>query len=150
MQETSRFKTDLNKISNISGSRKSIIILLVISIAALGAAIYFIKFSNNFNEGLISKSIINVKEKTMEVEHFEEVRAEPSNDEVIANNNKVETIEDSSAEKSDSNKNIAPSTNTEKNNEKTKEKEKVEEDKKINSVVEAPEPPEVPDPIVID
>ena len=136
-------------------SKKSIIILLVIIIAALGVGIYFIKFSNNFNEGrikklisteykvvkiekdpkiinivisgilsldeikelnkniyevatnnrvkeneisiqyikgtevldddfyfegLISKSNINLKEKTMEVEHFEEVRAEPSKD----------------------------------------------------------------------
>ena len=85
-----------------------------------------------------------------------------SNDGVIVNNNKVETIEDTSAKKADSNKNIAPSENTEKNNEKTKEKEKVEEDKKTNKVGEGPEAPEspeapqapeapkAPDPIVID
>ncbi|PRR79787.1 hypothetical protein [Clostridium vincentii] len=133
--------------------KRSIIIILFISIAALCVAIYFIKFSNNFNEGrikdliateynvikveedseiinivisgmlsldeikelneniyeiatdnsvkeneiciqyiegtevldddfyyegLISKANINLEEKTIEVEHFEEVRAEPS------------------------------------------------------------------------
>lgn len=135
--------------------KRSIIIVLFISIATLCVAIYFIKFSNNFNEGrikdlitteynvikveedseiinivisgmlsldeikelneniyeiandnrvkeneiyiqyiegtevldddfyyegLISKANINLKEKTIEVEHFEEVRAEPSQD----------------------------------------------------------------------
>lgn len=77
-----------------------------------------------------------------------------SNDGVIVNNKKVETIEDTSAKKADSNKNIAPSTNTEKNNEKTKQK--VEEDKKNNKVIEGPEAPEAPqapespDPIVFN
>lgn len=33
-----------------------------------------------YYEGLISKSIINLKEKTMDVEHFEEIRAEASKD----------------------------------------------------------------------
>lgn len=84
-----------------------------------------------------------------------------TNDGIIVNRNKVETIEDSiedsSAESSDNTNNIDSSTNTEKNNEKTKENEKVEEKvEEENNGVEAPEAPEAPDapespdPIVID
>jgi hypothetical protein len=64
-----------------------------------------------------------------------------SNNGIIVNNNKVETTEDSSTEKADSNKTISPSKNTE----KIKEEEKVEEKKKTNNAVEAPEAPEAPE-----
>lgn len=81
------------------------------------------------------------------IEKYLKIRC--SNNGVIVNNNKVETIEDINVEKSDNNKSVTPSANTE----KIKEKEKVEEAKKINNGAEAPEAPEAPeppDPIVFD
>lgn len=80
-----------------------------------------------------------------------------NNDGIIVNNNKVETIEDSSVENSDNYKIIEPSINTEKNNKKINEEAK--EENKINKVAEEPEAPEapespdapeLPDPIVMD
>ena len=58
------------------------------------------------------------------IEKYLKIRC--SNNGVIVNNNKVETIEDINVEKSDNNKSVTPSANTE----KIKEKEKVEEAKK--------------------